>query len=44
MRVAMLKKWFSKEAKRYQFWLPQSGSSGGVILGVIILIINELSK
>lgn len=28
--------WTSKPAKWYQFWLPQSGYRGGLILGAIL--------
>lgn len=29
-------KWIYKPAKWYQFWLPQSGDFGGIIIGTIV--------
>lgn len=34
----MFDKWISKEAEWYHFWLPQSSSAGGLIMGFIIMI------
>lgn len=35
--------WWNKPAEWYQFWQPQSGWKGGVILGVIVgLLISWL--
>ena len=35
----LFEKWISIEAKWYQFWLPNSGSVGGLIMGNVILVI-----
>jgi hypothetical protein len=31
--------WHYREAEWYQFWLPQSGFSGGLILGAILGVV-----
>jgi glycerol uptake facilitator-like aquaporin len=30
------KRWLHKDAEWWQFWLPQSGPVGGMIMGVIL--------
>jgi hypothetical protein len=30
----MIKSWFFEEAKWYQFWFPQSGLLGSMLMGV----------
>lgn len=37
--MEILNKWWFKPAKYWQFWLPQSGIIGGMILGAFILAI-----
>ena len=40
MLLGVLKRWFFKGARWWQFWLPQSGPVGGVIVaGVIALLL-----
>ena len=42
-----IKDWIMKPAKPYQFWLPQSGLSGGLIIlafSLVIMLIIELVK
>ena len=33
------KQWYFKPAKWWEFWLPQSGIEGGVILGAVLSLI-----
>lgn len=37
-----MKKWITKEAKWYQFWLPRSGFIGGLILASIFVTLFYL--
>ena len=37
-----LEEWKYKEAKWWQFWLPQSGPVGGMLLGVSFVAILDL--
>jgi hypothetical protein len=41
---AAVKRWFFKGAQWWQFWLPQSGPVGGIIVaGVIALLLLALT-
>jgi hypothetical protein len=37
--MGIIYEWWMKPARRWQFWLPQSGILGGMILGAIIIAI-----
>jgi hypothetical protein len=37
-------RWFFKPAKWYQFWLPQSGLSGGLFCGCVIVAVIVLAE
>ncbi len=32
----LIKKWFMTDAKWYEFWMPQSGFVGGLIMGAVV--------
>lgn len=34
-----LNKWFFKPARWYEFWRPQSGITGGVMMGTLISLL-----
>lgn len=35
---SLVRKWTFKNARWYQFWMPQSGGIGGFIAGIIVII------
>jgi hypothetical protein len=35
--MRFLRKWANADAKWWQFWMPQSGHAGGLIIGAIVL-------
>lgn len=34
-----LAKWFFRPARWYEFWLPQSGLTGGIMIGTLISLL-----
>jgi hypothetical protein len=37
--MQILKRWVKTEAEWWQFWMPQSGGRGGIIMGIVILCV-----